>query len=81
MREVSPGVYSDSGNIMDNVGIKNDILNIMREDATVSDLKISELLGKSERTIERHISELKMQGVVQRIGSKKTGNWVVLSDE
>jgi predicted HTH transcriptional regulator len=68
-------------NVGINVGIKKDILNIMREDATVSALKISELLGKSERTIERHIRELKIQGVVQRIGSKKTGNWVVLSDE
>ncbi len=32
-------------------------------------------MGVSERTVERNIKKIKEDGVLERVGSKKTGYW------
>lgn len=46
-----------------------------------SDITIDELIEtshKARRTVARAINELKEQGYIERVGSKKTGFWKVL---
>jgi len=44
--------------------------------STIADL--SGLSGISIRTVERIIAELREEGIVKRIGSRKTGYWEVV---
>jgi len=40
----------------------------------------AKLLGVSEATVKRRIGELKKEGVIVRVGSKKTGHWEIKSE-
>jgi len=46
-----------------------------RSDSTAKAL--SDILGVSTRTVERHLKELKEKGVIQRVGSDKNGHWEI----
>ena len=39
--------------------------------------EIAKQLGIGKRTVERVIKSLKMQGIIERIGSDKTGHWEI----
>ncbi|MDR1135675.1 MAG: HTH domain-containing protein [Clostridiales Family XIII bacterium] len=60
-----------------NVGVKNDILELLKKQPSLSAGDIAKLVGKSTRTIERHIKELREQSLLVRIGSDKYGHWEV----
>ena len=62
-----------------NVGINSKILEIIKENPTTSASELAEKLEKSDRTIERHIEKLKNDGILLRVGSRKTGHWEVLN--
>ena len=49
---------------------------LQRADATVSDLALS--IGVSRRTIERALRALQDKQIVQRMGTRRTGSWLVL---
>jgi fido (protein-threonine AMPylation protein)/DNA-binding transcriptional ArsR family regulator len=42
--------------------------------------ELSESLGVSSRTVERHLRELKENGVLRRVGSDKTGHWEIIKE-
>lgn len=57
---------------------ENEILNLLRKDNRITTKTIVEMSGKSTRTVNRVISSLKDKGLIERIGSNKTGYWKVI---
>ena len=48
---------------------------------TVNAQKLSDLLGVSLRTIKRELYALQDLGLIQHIGSDKTGHWEIIKKE
>lgn len=60
--------------------IKKDlIIPILRENPSMTARELSEELSVSFRTVQRYLSSLKEAGLLQRVGSNKTGTWKVKS--
>ena len=53
------------------------ILLLLRENPSVTQNELSEIMGKSRRSIQMIMKELIEEGVVERGGSKKVGSWMV----
>ncbi len=53
------------------------ILEVIKNDPIVSAQKLSELIGISQRKIEKNISKLKERGFLKRIGHDRGGHWEV----
>ncbi|MFZ2503567.1 MAG: Fic family protein [Nocardioides sp.] len=53
------------------------ILKALRDDPRLTTAELSDLLGVSPRTVDRHVSTLKASGQLRREGSTKAGRWVV----
>ncbi|MCM1373706.1 MAG: putative DNA binding domain-containing protein [Muribaculum sp.] len=53
------------------------IVKLMKENSNISVSEISRLIGLGTTTITKRIRCLKEKGIVDRIGSKKTGQWIV----
>jgi len=72
--------YADmpvSRDVVFGLELKKGILNAVRSDPSVTAKGIADNLGKSSRTIERHIDDLKEKGILKREGSKKVGTWII----
>jgi fido (protein-threonine AMPylation protein)/DNA-binding transcriptional ArsR family regulator len=73
---------ADVGDVVgENVGeksdIKSSILTKLKERPELSAKELAPLFGKTPRTIERHIKELREQGLLVRIGADRGGHWQV----
>ena len=55
----------------------NLILNLIKEDPLISYDEIAKKLEKSRATVSRKISELKKQGIIERVGADKNGKWII----
>ncbi len=64
-------------NVGEGVGVSAAVLVLLRAEPTLSAAALASRLGKTSRTIERHLAELKASGVLRREGSAKKGRWVV----
>lgn len=53
------------------------IVNAMKEDPMITAAKLAKLFGMSEYGIRKNIAKLKGAGVIERLGSDKTGSWKV----
>ncbi len=53
------------------------IISAIKENPTINVDNIAKLLGTSKPTAEREIATLKTNGIIERQGSKKCGNWIV----
>lgn len=62
-----------------NVGVnpRAAILRLLRVEPGLSAAVLAARLGKSSRTVERHLQALRATGAIRRVGSAKTGHWVV----
>ena len=65
-----------------NVGVKitknsKTILEMLRKDGSLTTEQIVLKLKVSDRTVERSIKKLKDNGLIERIGSDKSGHWKV----
>lgn len=58
--------------------IEDKILDIISSDIYITAKKISELLSISQRQVERVISDLKLRGVIERVGARKNGYWKII---
>ena len=61
--------------------IYSSILQLIIQNPKITIKQISKIINKSEITTKRYINELKIKGYIERIGSKKTGEWNVLSEK
>jgi cell filamentation protein, protein adenylyltransferase len=71
--------------VNDTVKIENDTVNdtvfyLIKENNKITAAKISEQLNVSLSTAKRKIKELKEKGMIERIGSDKTGYWKIAYD-
>ena len=53
------------------------IISCMLQCPTISAKKIAEQRSLSPRQIEKHISELKKKGIIERVGARKNGMWKI----
>ena len=58
--------------------IEEKILDIISSDIYMTAKKISEQLLISQRQVERVISDLKIRGVIERVGARKNGYWKII---
>ena len=69
-------------NVGINVGLKRteQILNLIRENNTITAEEMASIFNVTERTIDRDLSSLKKAEKIKRIGSKKSGHWEILDE-
>jgi predicted HTH transcriptional regulator len=60
-----------------NVRVKDNIVNIIKQKSNVTVSEMANLLSVEERTIYRNMEKLKTAGIIERIGSDKSGYWAV----
>ncbi|TAL31639.1 MAG: Fic family protein [Spirochaetes bacterium] len=61
-----------------NVGVNDQILELLRQEPRLTARELATLLNKTTRTIERRLKMLREQGRVQRVGSDKAGHWEII---
>lgn len=67
---------------IDTVKTQNDtvndtLFNLIRQNSKITATEISEALKISLSTTKRRIKELKEKGMIERVGSDKTGHWKI----
>ena len=60
--------------------VKTNILHQLRQNPNSNYAELATKTGYSTSTIKRHIQELKKQGILERIGSDKTGHWKIIEN-
>ena len=55
------------------------ILELLRQDSTLTRAKMAVILGCSDATIKRALGSMVQKNVIRRIGSNKKGEWVINS--
>ncbi len=76
-----PGIQSDGVNddVNDDVNEKDrQLLSLLQHNEALTQSQLAENLGLSKSTIERRIRKLKQLGILDRVGSDKTGKWKIL---
>ena len=53
------------------------LLDILRNNPTITQKEIVESASLSRSTVQRTVKELTEMGRLKRVGSKKTGSWIV----
>ncbi len=54
------------------------IINIIKNNESIKQEEISKFTGKSVRTIKTIMSDMQNKGIINRVGGKKNGKWIVL---
>ena len=89
---VGESVGESVGDVGENVGnvgekskididIKKIILQLIRDDNKISAADIAKTISVARRTVERHIKDLREEGVLIRRGSARGGIWEVVKKE
>jgi fido (protein-threonine AMPylation protein)/DNA-binding HxlR family transcriptional regulator len=58
--------------------VKRNILQHLKQNPKANYRELADKTGYSTATIKRHIQELKKSGIIERVGSDKTGNWRII---
>ena len=53
------------------------ILSLLNNDGKMTQKKLAEQIGKSDRTVKRITVSLERKGLIERIGGKRFGYWKV----
>ena len=53
------------------------LLLLLKENPSLTQTELSEMMNKSRRAVQMLMKDLLDEGVIERIGSKKTGSWLV----
>lgn len=56
---------------------KEHLLLLLKENPSLTQVELAEMMDKSRRTIQKIIKHLVEEGLIERVGSKKTGSWIV----
>ena len=67
---------SDPINLFDDP-IKQQLYQAVEQDGTLNYSEYAAQIGVSEATVKRRLGELKKDGVINRVGSNKTGHWEI----
>lgn len=74
-REAETDTLKMKNQLLDDIDEK--ILILMRENSRINVSEISRLIGLGTTTITKRIRQLREQGIIERNGSKKSGQWIV----
>ena len=69
---------NDPVNDLVNDSVKRNILQQLKQNPKANYRELADKTGYSTATIKRHIQELKKMGIIERIGSDKTGYWKII---
>lgn len=58
---------------------KDLIIEIIKEDQTITTTEIAERLGISKRAVIKHTNNLQLAGIIRHVGSLKGGHWEVVA--
>ncbi len=53
------------------------ILKVIRDNPTMSQSQITEMLGEKHDTIKYHMKKMRLSGVIKRAGSSQKGKWII----
>ena len=70
---------NDPLNIVELSEREKKILELLRNDSTLTRAKMAEILGCSDATVKRALGSMVQKSVIRRIGSNKKGEWVINS--
>ncbi len=56
---------------------KEHLLLLLKENPSLTQVELSEMMEMSGRTVQVLMQELLDEGVIERVGSKKKGSWLV----
>ena len=77
--ESTPEVDMASGKRRENVGkTSGKILEVCRETPSITIHELADLIGITERSVQRNIQNLQKEGLLRRIGGRKEGRWKVM---
>ena len=77
--EVSLKVETSSGKRQESVGkASGKILDACREKPSITIPELAELIGITERSVQRNMQNLQKHGLLRRIGGRKEGHWEVM---
>lgn len=75
----------DNKNVGLNVGLnvalnktEKKVIEVLIENPSVTSVELAEIIGVTKRTIERTFKSLQEKKMIERIGSKRDGNWIVV---
>ena len=75
----------DNKNVGLNVGLnvalnktEKKVIEVLIENPSVTSVELAEIIGVTKRTIERTFKSLQEKKMIERIGSKRDGNWNVV---
>lgn len=71
----------DNKNVVLNVGLnktEKKVIELLIENPSLTSIELAEKIGVTKRTIERSIKSLQEKKMIERIGSKRDGNWIVV---
>ena len=68
---------TENENRTSNVGIKDKLLNLLRQNGKHSAKSLSQELGISERQAQRILKECKETGMIEHVGANRNGKWIV----
>ena len=80
MVEITPSAEIDYGE-KSREKSREKIINIIRNNPTVTQLELSNMLKISPKAIEKHIKNLREDGIIRRVGPDKGGHWEVTNDK
>lgn len=52
------------------------ILKVIRDNPTLSQSQIAEMLGEKHDTIKYHMRKIRLSGIIKRVGSNQKGKWI-----
>ncbi|MCF0105272.1 MAG: winged helix-turn-helix transcriptional regulator [Holdemanella sp.] len=53
------------------------IIDSIKDKPKITTDELADIIGKSRRTVQGILNELKAEGIIERIGSNKNGSWVI----
>ena len=71
-------VKFDFADINEDINLETrEILDLMRDNKNISIPKLAEITGLTGKQVEYKISILKKKGLIERVGARKNGTWIV----
>lgn len=70
-------LINDPLNALINDSLENLVLSLIKENPHITQVQLSIKLNRSDRHIRRVLKELREKGIIERIGSRKSGEWII----
>ena len=70
-------LIKDPLNVLLDNSLEKIVLSAIKENSHITQAQLATKLNRSDRQIRRVIKELREKGIIERIGSRKSGQWIV----